>query len=187
MSEHIITHPNMVRNAKEAKRLVCIYSYDHDALKRVLLMYEDYTFDEHSIFYEYASCLYVLKLRMPPYVRNQMAKDLELVERPKSYNRRVHGKEYFLKLRGENIVSECTVTYPNKEKTAKDIFNTLNEDQKTVVYAIVGQTLESGEKVINETQKEVFDTLNEDQKAVVNAIVEQVVEDGFFIKDVLCL
>lgn len=96
MSEHTVTHPNMVRNAKEAKRLVCIYSYDYNALKRVGLMYEEYT--DLNIMYDCINCRYVLRLKMPPYVRNQMAKDLELVERPKSYNRRVHGKEYFLKL-----------------------------------------------------------------------------------------
>lgn len=97
MSEHTVTHPNMVRNAREAKRLVTIYSYDPDALRRVLLMYEDYAYDEYSLYYEYASCLYKLKLKMPPYVRNQMAKDLDLVERPKSYKRRYRVKEYFLK------------------------------------------------------------------------------------------
>lgn len=36
-------------------------------------------------------------------------------------------------------------TMENQEKTVKDVFDTLNEEQKTVVYALVGQALENGD------------------------------------------
>ena len=32
------------------------------------------------------------------------------------------------------------------EKTVADVFNTLTEEQKTVVYALIGQALEDNEK-----------------------------------------
>lgn len=54
---------------------------------------------------------------------------------------------------------------PNNEKTVKDVFDTLNEEQKTVVYAIIGQALEDAgadEDEMDEEEPEmkhnVFDT-----------------------------
>ena len=38
--------------------------------------------------------------------------------------------------------SEMTTENMNNEKTVADVFNTLNEEQKTVVYAMIGQALE---------------------------------------------
>ena len=38
--------------------------------------------------------------------------------------------------------SETKNTNPEKEKTVKDVFDTLTEEQKTVVYALIGQALE---------------------------------------------
>ena len=93
MSEHTVTHPNMVRNAREAKRPVRIYSYDYEALRRVALMYEEYA--DPNIVYDCVDCRHILRLKMPPYVRNQMAKDLKLIDRPASYYHT--GKEYFLR------------------------------------------------------------------------------------------
>ena len=34
----------------------------------------------------------------------------------------------------------------DNEKTVADVFNTLTEEQKTVVYALIGQALEDNEK-----------------------------------------
>lgn len=43
----------------------------------------------------------------------------------------------------------------DNEKTIADVFNTLTEKQKTVVYALIGQALEDNEK----TLADVFNTL----------------------------
>ena len=40
---------------------------------------------------------------------------------------------------------EDTMENQGNEKTVKDVFDTLNEEQKTVVYALVGQALENGD------------------------------------------
>ena len=42
----------------------------------------------------------------------------------------------------EDIMPEETKKAPEGEKTVADVFNTLNEEQKTVVYAMIGQALE---------------------------------------------
>lgn len=46
---------------------------------------------------------------------------------------------------------------PKKEKTVKDVFDTFNEEQKTVVYALIGQALEEakGNKEDNKEDEEV--------------------------------
>lgn len=46
---------------------------------------------------------------------------------------------------------------PKKEKTVKDVFDTFNEEQKTVVYALIGQALEEakGNKNDNKEDEEV--------------------------------
>lgn len=46
---------------------------------------------------------------------------------------------------------------PKKEKTVKDVFDTFNEEQKTVVYALIGQALEEakGNKEDNKENEEV--------------------------------
>ena len=69
-----------------------------------------------------------------------------------------------------------------KERTVADVFETFNEEQKTVVYAMIAQALagdeededdesgsaaHSGERTI----QEVFNTLNEEQKTVVYAML----------------
>lgn len=83
----------------------------------------------------------------------------------------------------------------NKEKTVKEVFDTLNEEQKTAVYVIIGQLMGEGkeepeaeEKVKHsddefehadgeKTVKDVFETLNEDQKTAVYAIVAELMEN----------
>ena len=63
------------------------------------------------------------------------------------------------------------------EKTVADVFNTLTEEQKTVVYALIGQALEDNEKY-EKTVADVFNTLTEEQKIVVYALVGQALEDN---------
>lgn len=84
------------------------------------------------------------------------------------------------------------------EKTVADVFNTLTEEQKTVVYAMIGQALEdAGAGTDDEDKKEVkhaasdddgadsdetvadvFNTLTEKQKTVVYAMIGQALEDA---------
>lgn len=75
------------------------------------------------------------------------------------------------------------------EETVQDVFDTLTEKQKNVVYAIIGQALEGKDADDNiehaaaddeedgeETVQDVFDTLSEKQKQVVYAIIGQALE-----------
>lgn len=84
------------------------------------------------------------------------------------------------------------------EKTVADVFNTLTEEQKTVVYAMIGQALEdAGAGTDNEdkgevkhaaseddssdsdeTVADVFNTLTDKQKTVVYAMIGQALEDA---------
>ena len=81
-------------------------------------------------------------------------------------------------------------------ETVADVFNTLNEKQKTVVYALIGQAIEDakGGKAVEhselshadeedeegdgETVADVFNTLSEKQKKVVYALIGQAIEDA---------
>ena len=90
-----------------------------------------------------------------------------------------------------------------KEETVADVFNTLSEKQKTVVYALIGQALEEAgagaaddevehsdesndeEEVMHadesddeETVEDVFNTLTEKQKTVVYALIGQALEEN---------
>lgn len=82
-----------------------------------------------------------------------------------------------------------------KEETVQDVFDTLNEKQKKVVYALIGQAIEDAKNGNlehadseeddeesdggdGETVKDVFDTLNEKQKKVVYALIGMAVEDA---------
>lgn len=47
---------------------------------------------------------------------------------------------------------------PEKEKTVKDVFDTFTEEQKTVVYALIGQALEDAEKE-DDTEDKVEDEM----------------------------
>ena len=61
----------------------------------------------------------------------------------------------------------------SNEETVRDVFETLNEKQKTIVYALIGQVLEN-----EETVRDVFKTLTEKQKTVVYALIGQALEDA---------
>ena len=91
------------------------------------------------------------------------------------------------------MAEETKKTTPENEgeETVADVFNTLSEKQKTVVYAIIGQALEDAgagaaeEKPVKhadddgeETVADVFDTLTEKQKTVVYAMIGQALEDN---------
>lgn len=79
----------------------------------------------------------------------------------------------------------------NSEETVQDVFNTLTEKQKNVVYLLIGEALEqqggkaaaSGEEDVKhadegeETVQDVFNTLSEKQKNVVYAIIGEVLEN----------
>lgn len=73
-----------------------------------------------------------------------------------------------------------------------DIFNGMDDNQKTIVYAMVGNALAEEKELehadnskskgdrtdmADKTVKEIFDTLNEDQKTVVYAMIGQAIED----------
>lgn len=78
----------------------------------------------------------------------------------------------------------------NKEETVQDVFDTLTEKQKTVVYAMIGQALEEGgadededeveHSATNdeETVQDVFNTLSDKQKEVVYMIIGQALEEN---------
>ena len=79
------------------------------------------------------------------------------------------------------------------EETIQDVFDTLNEKQKQVVYAMIGMALEDAGGTAQhsddddgyfehadgeETVQDVFNTLSEKQKQVVYAIIGQALEDA---------
>lgn len=86
----------------------------------------------------------------------------------------------------------------NDKKTVANVFNTLTEEQKTVVYAMIGQALEEagvnaddeGKTEVkhaaseddssdsDETVADVFNTLTDKQKTVVYAMIGQALEDA---------
>ena len=104
----------------------------------------------------------------------------------------------------ESKTTKDTPKKNNGEKTIADVFNTLTEEQKTVVYAMIGQALEeagvdmdeeedtkdevkhskdaavaSGEEDDSEeTVADVFNTLTDKQKRVVYAMIGQALEDA---------
>ena len=99
--------------------------------------------------------------------------------------------------KGEEKVAEETKKTENKpegEETIADVFNTLNEKQKTAVYALIGQAIEDASKGASEkdevkhadeaeddgeeTVADVFNTLNEKQKKVVYALIGQALEEN---------
>ena len=59
----------------------------------------------------------------------------------------------------------------SNEETVRDVFETLNEKQKTVVYALIGQALEDAKMAS-------FEALTEKQKTVVYALIGQALEDA---------
>ena len=102
---------------------------------------------------------------------------------------------------GENI-ELCHADYDNQnneekskkekndmdnEKTVADVFNTLTEEQKTVVYALIGQALEDDEKYDEEDDEggnkemkhNVFDNENENQEnTLTHDAMNTIIADG---------
>ena len=74
----------------------------------------------------------------------------------------------------------------NKEETVADVFNTLSEKQKNVVYAIIGQALEEGEESDNEESEggnemkhNVFDKTEEKKNDVLSHdAMNAIISDG---------
>ena len=96
---------------------------------------------------------------------------------------------------GQEEKKEESEVANENEETVQDVFDTLSEKQKTVVYALIGQALEDGEAKHadyddeymyhadeddddDETVEDVFNTLSEKQKNVVYAIIGQALEDN---------
>ena len=98
---------------------------------------------------------------------------------------------------GTDNKEQKPATKNDDEKTVADVFNTLTEEQKTVVYAMIGQALEDAGVDTNdedkkevkhaasddstdsdETVADVFNTLTEKQKTVVYAMLGQALEDA---------
>lgn len=76
-----------------------------------------------------------------------------------------------------------------KEKTVKEIFDELTEEQKNVVYAMIGQAIEDAKKEdkvehsaeasnSEKTVADVFNELTEEQKTVVYAMIGEALEHG---------
>ena len=87
-----------------------------------------------------------------------------------------------------------TAAHSEDDKTVAEVFDTLNEEQKSVVYAMIAHasgerqeegatTEQKGENVIQHakadaTVKDVFDTLNEEQKKVVYYLIGAALEEA---------
>ena len=86
----------------------------------------------------------------------------------------------------DEIKDNFTPPSGNKEKTVQDVFDTLNEEQKTVVYALIGQALddsnqnENNEKEGNDNMKHnVFDQdQKEKENVLTHADMENIISEG---------
>ena len=72
---------------------------------------------------------------------------------------------------------------PKEEKTVGDVFNTLNEEQKTVVYAMIGQALEDAgvadDEGGNDMKHNVFDNNDEtDENVLSQDAMNEIITDG---------
>ena len=87
----------------------------------------------------------------------------------------------------EDMTMSNDVRKNNGEETVADVFNTLNEKQKTVVYALIGQVLEDAgvsdneEGGENEMKHNVFDAYENDENidnVLSHADMETIIADG---------
>ena len=86
----------------------------------------------------------------------------------------------------DEVKDNFTPPSGNKEKTVQDVFDTLNEEQKTVVYAFIGQALdesnqnENNEKEGNDNMKHnVFDQdQKEKENVLTHADMETIISEG---------
>ena len=104
-------------------------------------------------------------------------------------NHGVDGEEEAVIYTGEDIV--LNHAEENKEETVADVIETMNEKQKTVLYALVGKAAsgeiddENEESVEHadkeegeETVADIVETMNEKQKTVLYALVGKAVEEA---------
>lgn len=108
----------------------------------------------------------------------------------------IYTGENFTLCHADNVDNKEDSNMENEE-TVEDVFNTLSEKQKNVVYALIGQALEDADSDDDdevehgdyddyyfehgddeETVEDVFNTLTEKQKNVVYAIIGQALEDN---------
>ena len=59
---------------------------------------------------------------------------------------------------------ETKTNVPETEKTVKDVFDTLTDEQKTVVYALIGQALEDAGVSIDEEDDDMEDDMDDEDK-----------------------
>lgn len=86
----------------------------------------------------------------------------------------------------DEVKDNFTPPSDNKERTVQDVFDTLNEEQKTVVYALIGQALddsnqnENNEKEGNDNMKHnVFDQdQKEKENVLTHADMETIISEG---------
>lgn len=85
----------------------------------------------------------------------------------------------------ETKTENKTETKPESEETLRDVFNTLNEKQKTMVYAMVSQALEEGadeeedSEGGNEDMKHnVFDTEEKQENVISHADIQAAIADA---------
>lgn len=94
---------------------------------------------------------------------------------------------------GKSDSSDDTEKKTSDEETVEDVFNTLSEKQKNVVYYLIDQAVNGGEEVEvdeeveetvshadgdDETIEDVFNTLSDKQKEVVYYLIRQAVEEN---------
>ena len=89
---------------------------------------------------------------------------------------------------GENLSLAHVDGEEPKEKTVQDVFDTLNEEQKNVVYAMIGQALEGSNNENNENveggndnmKHNVFDQENNQEKGgtLTHSEMEAIIKDG---------
>ncbi|MBQ0141852.1 MAG: phage major capsid protein [Prevotellaceae bacterium] len=65
-----------------------------------------------------------------------------------------------------------------KEKTVGDVFNELTEEQKTVVYALIGQALEGKNKEDANMKHNVFENDQYNDDEMIHAAMETIIADG---------
>ena len=77
-------------------------------------------------------------------------------------------------------IKHAEVEAPAKEKTVQEVFDTLNEEQKTVVYALIGEALDNeDEKEEPEMKHNIFDQETNDQENTLShADMEAVITDA---------
>lgn len=84
--------------------------------------------------------------------------------------------------KGEPEVADVNITHADGEETVEDVFNTLSEKQKTVVYAMIGQALEENkdnEDGGNEDMKHnVFDTEEKQENVISHADIQAAIADA---------